>query len=316
MTQLTLLLARHGETDLNTEERWQGRIDAPLNAAGMAQAQRLADELPPGIQAIVASPMQRARQTAEPAAARLGLPMAFDADFRERDFGVFDGTTLFADDFQDIQSEALFATVKSAATYFVVVSGFDDTAVGTYHLSVGVRPGAAQGRNCVTYTSTDVPKALADGGRATSVINVPGTPRIADLDVTLSIGHTRVPDLDVHLLSPAGSDIALFTDVGVNALDDLDIVIDDGLVIVAREPVGLDIGLAVLLRIRRGRVVRRDRFVVVRGKPMRLTVQGVGHRFRHHFDRPWGGAEPRRGHVVVIGETGLDRAAIEAAIQG
>ena len=34
---ITLLLARHGETDLNTEERWQGRIDAPLNAAGLAQ---------------------------------------------------------------------------------------------------------------------------------------------------------------------------------------------------------------------------------------------------------------------------------------
>lgn len=93
MTTLTLLLARHGETDLNTDDRWQGRIDAPLNAAGLAQAQRLADELPEGIQAIVASPMQRARQTAEPAAARLGLPVAFDADFRERDFGVFDGLT-------------------------------------------------------------------------------------------------------------------------------------------------------------------------------------------------------------------------------
>lgn len=90
---LTLLLARHGETDLNTDDRWQGRIDAPLNAAGQAQAQRLANELPEGIQAIVASPMQRARQTAEPAAARLGLPVAFDADFRERDFGVFDGLT-------------------------------------------------------------------------------------------------------------------------------------------------------------------------------------------------------------------------------
>lgn len=90
---LTLLLARHGETDLNREDRWQGRIDAPLNAAGQAQAQRLADQLPPGIEAIVASPLQRARQTAEPAARRLGLPIAFEDDFRERDFGVFDGLT-------------------------------------------------------------------------------------------------------------------------------------------------------------------------------------------------------------------------------
>ena len=90
---LTLLLARHGETDLNTEDRWQGRIDAPLNLAGQAQAQQLARDLPAGIDAIVASPMLRARQTAEPAAQRLGLPVAFDDDFRERDFGVFDGLT-------------------------------------------------------------------------------------------------------------------------------------------------------------------------------------------------------------------------------
>ena len=90
---LTLLLARHGETDLNTGDRWQGRIDAPLNAAGLAQGQRLASELPEGIHAIVASPMLRARQTAEPAAQRLGLPLRLDADFRERDIGVFEGLT-------------------------------------------------------------------------------------------------------------------------------------------------------------------------------------------------------------------------------
>lgn len=90
---LTLLLARHGETDLNTDERWQGRLDMPLNATGLAQAARLAGELPAGIDAIVASPMQRARQTAEPAAQRLGLPVAHDGDFRERDFGVFEGLT-------------------------------------------------------------------------------------------------------------------------------------------------------------------------------------------------------------------------------
>lgn len=90
---LTLLLARHGETDLNTQDRWQGRIDAPLNAAGQAQAQCLADSLPEGIDAIVASPMRRARQTAAPVAQRRGMAGALDEDFRERDFGVFDGLT-------------------------------------------------------------------------------------------------------------------------------------------------------------------------------------------------------------------------------
>ena len=61
-------------------------------------------------------------------------------------------------------------------------------------------------------------------------------------------------------------------------------------------------------------ILRMKGFVAVRGKPMRLAVQGVGGRFRHQFDQPWG-AE-RGGHLVVIGRAGLDRAAISAAIQG
>lgn len=90
---LTLLLARHGQTDLNTDDRWQGRLDEPLNAAGHAQALALVASLPEGIHAIVASPMLRARQTAEPVAQALGLVPRLEADFRERDFGVFEGLT-------------------------------------------------------------------------------------------------------------------------------------------------------------------------------------------------------------------------------
>ena len=52
------------------------------------------------------------------------------------------------------------------------------------------------------------------------------------------------------------------------------------------------------------------------GKPLRLAVQGVGARFRSSFDRPWPNGAARQGHVVVIGERGLDRAAIEAQHSG
>jgi cobalamin biosynthesis protein CobW len=61
-------------------------------------------------------------------------------------------------------------------------------------------------------------------------------------------------------------------------------------------------------------VLRMKGFLEVEGKPMRLLVQGVGGRFRHQFDRPWKPGEPRAGRLVVIGEKGLDRAAIEAAL--
>ena len=63
-------------------------------------------------------------------------------------------------------------------------------------------------------------------------------------------------------------------------------------------------------------VLRIKGFVAVTGKPMRLAVQGVGHRFRSSFDRPWTNGDARKGQLVVIGATGLDREAIEKAILG
>ena len=57
-------------------------------------------------------------------------------------------------------------------------------------------------------------------------------------------------------------------------------------------------------------VLRIKGFLDVTGKPMRLLVQGVGARFRQHYDRPWRPGEGRQGRIVVIGEKGLDRAAI------
>ncbi len=61
-------------------------------------------------------------------------------------------------------------------------------------------------------------------------------------------------------------------------------------------------------------VLRIKGFVPVIGRPMRLAVQGVGTRFRHYYDRPWAQGEDRRGQLVVIGQTGIDRAAIAAAL--
>jgi broad specificity phosphatase PhoE len=40
-----ILLARHGETDWNSERRWQGHADQPLNDAGREQARELAQTL-------------------------------------------------------------------------------------------------------------------------------------------------------------------------------------------------------------------------------------------------------------------------------
>jgi cobalamin biosynthesis protein CobW len=63
-------------------------------------------------------------------------------------------------------------------------------------------------------------------------------------------------------------------------------------------------------------VLRAKGFADVKGKPMRLLVQGVGARIQHQFDRAWKAGEQRQGRLVVIGEKGLDQAAIRALVAG
>ena len=61
-------------------------------------------------------------------------------------------------------------------------------------------------------------------------------------------------------------------------------------------------------------ILRLKGFAAVAGKPMRLTLQAVGPRIETYFDRPLAADEPRETRLVVIGQTGLDRTAIEAAL--
>ncbi|HEY0328002.1 MAG TPA: cobalamin biosynthesis protein CobW [Rhodopseudomonas sp.] len=63
-------------------------------------------------------------------------------------------------------------------------------------------------------------------------------------------------------------------------------------------------------------VLRAKGYVAIAGKPMRLLVQGVGSRVRAQFDRPWRADEARQSRLVVIGERGIDHAAITAVMTG
>ena len=60
-------------------------------------------------------------------------------------------------------------------------------------------------------------------------------------------------------------------------------------------------------------ILRLKGFAAVKGKRMRLVVQAVGPRIETYFDRPFGPGS-RETRLVVIGEAGLDRAAIGAAL--
>ena len=89
---LELWLVRHGVTDWNLAERIQGWSDPPLNAAGRAQAERLAPRLT-GIafDRVIASDLDRARTTA--ALALPGADVELDPRLRELNYGAFDGAS-------------------------------------------------------------------------------------------------------------------------------------------------------------------------------------------------------------------------------
>jgi len=89
-----LCMVRHGETAWNAEGRVQGQLDIPLSETGLIQASALAAVLADErFDAIYSSDLARARQTAEPAARRLGLEVRLDAALRERHYGMFETLT-------------------------------------------------------------------------------------------------------------------------------------------------------------------------------------------------------------------------------
>lgn len=90
-----ICIVRHGETDWNAEKRLQGHIDIPLNATGHSQASAAAQGLSVHrFSAIYSSDLGRARQTAEAAAIRFGLPVTPEVGLRERHYGCLQGLTL------------------------------------------------------------------------------------------------------------------------------------------------------------------------------------------------------------------------------
>ena len=82
-----VILARHGQTAWNVERRFLGRTDVPLDGLGRAQAARLGERLRPlAPLPVYASPLLRARETAETVAPAVPVP-----DLAEMDMGELEG---------------------------------------------------------------------------------------------------------------------------------------------------------------------------------------------------------------------------------
>ena len=88
-----ILLVRHGQSEWNAAGRWQGQQDPPLTDLGRRQALAAADTIG-SIEAVFASDLQRAMETATIIASTIGvLPVLVDAGFRERCAGEWEGLT-------------------------------------------------------------------------------------------------------------------------------------------------------------------------------------------------------------------------------
>jgi len=90
----TLLVIRHGETEWNIEERFQGHGDSPLTNAGRAQARALAQRMKDiSFDILVSSDLGRAMETATIIAEQTGHAIVRDSRLRERNFGDLEGLT-------------------------------------------------------------------------------------------------------------------------------------------------------------------------------------------------------------------------------
>jgi broad specificity phosphatase PhoE len=88
-----VLLVRHGQSEWNAQSRWQGQADPPLSDLGRLQAREAAQAVG-SVDAVWASDLQRATETATIIAERIGVgPVVVDPDLRERDAGEFSGLT-------------------------------------------------------------------------------------------------------------------------------------------------------------------------------------------------------------------------------
>ena len=90
----TVVMIRHGQTEWNAERRIQGQTESVLSELGRRQAERAAEALAARpVDVLYSSDLGRARETAAPWSARLGLEVRTDVRLRELHYGVLEGRT-------------------------------------------------------------------------------------------------------------------------------------------------------------------------------------------------------------------------------
>ncbi len=126
-----LLLVRHGQSEWNADGRWQGQADPPLSDLGRLQA-RAAGATVGAVDAIVASPLERAHHTAMAISESVGVgPVLVLDDLMERHAGEWQGLTR-------TQIEAQYPgylderVLRAIATILTELDGADDVVAVTH----------------------------------------------------------------------------------------------------------------------------------------------------------------------------------------
>lgn len=125
---MSIYITRHGQTNWNIERRFQGRTDNKLNENGINQAHEVAEKLAnEPLDLIICSPLIRAIQTAEIINKKRGMPILFDENLLERDYGELEGCYLKDFDFKNIwnyNNSQTYNSVESIRDLFIRVHDF------------------------------------------------------------------------------------------------------------------------------------------------------------------------------------------------
>ena len=114
---MKLFLTRHGQTDWNTKRCVCGRTEAQLTDLGRAQAAQVGEQAAQaGVNVILASPMDRAQETAAIIAQKVGVPVLTDPLLIEQDFGTFEGRSVDDPEYREKRKSLLWHYPEGEST--------------------------------------------------------------------------------------------------------------------------------------------------------------------------------------------------------
>lgn len=124
---MKIYVTRHGQTDWNVQGKTQGRADIELNEVGIKQAKQTKEEIKNvDIDLIICSPLRRAKKTAEIINEGRNIPIIFDDQIMERDFGEFEGEKIKFDEFWDYNAHPRYQKAETIQEIISRISNFLD----------------------------------------------------------------------------------------------------------------------------------------------------------------------------------------------